>query len=131
MGTIFVIYFSSIIFLGFLTIILYIFFYIRYTNDIVELLRKEGFLELSNKISQLISTGGRIPFRGSLEAVQLSKAWKEFIKLKISNDLGKLYKLQCFYKILRLTLIIYGILFSIPFIILIIIIVNYFIKKYL
>jgi hypothetical protein len=129
MGTIFVIYFSSIVFLGFLIIILYIFFYIRYTNDIVELLKKKGFLELSNKISQLISTGGRIPFRGSLEAASLGKAWNEFIKLKISNDSGKLYKLQYFYKILRLTLIIYGILFSVPFIILIIIIVNYFIKK--
>jgi hypothetical protein len=131
MGTIIVIYFSSIIILGFLTIIFYIFFHIKYTNNIVELLKENGFLELSNRISQIISTGGRIPFKGSLEAVPLSKAWNEFIKLKISNDSGKLYKLQYFYKILRLILIIHGILFSIPFIILIIIIVNYIIKKYI
>jgi hypothetical protein len=131
MSTIIVIYFSSIIFLGFLTIILYIFFHIKYTNDIIELLKEKGFLELSNKISQLISTGGKMPFKGSLEAVPLGKAWNEFIKIKISNDSGKLYKLQYFYRILRLTIIINGILFSIPFIILIIIIVNYFIKKYL
>jgi len=126
MGTIIVIYFSSIISLGFLTIILYIFFHIKYTNDIIELLKKKGFPELSNKINQLISTGGRIPFRGSLEALSLNKAWNEFIKLKISKDSWKLYKLQYFYKILRLTLIIFGILFSIP---LIIIIVYFFIKR--
>jgi hypothetical protein len=129
MGTIIVIYFSSIIIFSFLIIILYIFFHIKYTNDIVELLKEKGFLELSNKISQLISKGGRIPFKGSLEAVPLSKAWNEFIKLNISNDSGKLYKLQYFYKILRLILLIYGILFSIPFIILTIIIINHFIKK--
>ena len=131
MSTIIVIYFSSIIFLGFLTFILYIFFHLKYTNDIIELLKNKGFLELSNKISQLISTGGKMPSKGSLEAVPLSKAWNEFIKIKISNNSGKLYKLQYFYRILRLTIIINGILFSIPFITLIIIIVNYFIKNYL
>jgi hypothetical protein len=115
MGTFFVVYFSSIIILGFIFLGSYIFFHIKYSYVIIDLLKENGFIELSNKMSQLISTGGRLPAKSSLEAKPLSKAWNEFIKLKITKDSGKLYKLQYFYKTLRLTLIIYAIIFSIPF----------------
>jgi hypothetical protein len=120
MDTVIVIYFPTIIILVFLIMFLYIFFYNKYTGDIIDLLKIYGFYELSNKINQLISTGGKMPFKGSLEARPLGKAWKEFIQLKISKDSGKLYKLQYFYKILRLTFIITGVLFSIPHIFLVI-----------
>lgn len=120
--TVIEIYFPSIIIIGLLIMFLYIFFYNKYTGDVIDLLKKHGFFELSNKINQLTSTGGKMPFKGSLEAKPLSKAWKEFIQLKISKDSWKLYKIQYFYKILRLSLIIFSFLFSIPFVILIIII---------
>jgi hypothetical protein len=119
MEMIFNIFFIVIIF-GFIIIFSYIFFYYKFSNDIIDLLKRYGFSELSNRMKEIISTGGKMPFKGSLEAKPWSKAWEEFSKLKINKSSGKLYKLQCFYNVMYLSLILNCILLLIPILILVI-----------
>ncbi|MDR2716652.1 MAG: hypothetical protein LBB89_01105 [Treponema sp.] len=111
---------SIIIIYSFINLFSFIYFYYKFSNDIIDLLKRQGFSELSNRMKELISTGGKFPLKGSLEAKSLNKAWQEFIKLKINKSSGKLYKLQCFYKFMHLSLILNGILFLIPILILVI-----------
>lgn len=113
MNELILIYLFSVIIIGIIISVLFIFFYYKFTNDIIVLLKEQGFIDLSNKMSQLISTGGKMPFMGSLEAKPLSKAWNEFIRLKIPKASKKLYKLHFFYKSLILAIIIIFILFFI------------------
>jgi hypothetical protein len=110
----------TIIIYGFINLFSFIFFYYKFSNDIIDLLKIQGFSELLNRMKELISIGGKMPFKGSLEAKLLNKTWQEFIKLKINKSSGKLYKLQCFYKVMYLSLILNGILFLIPILILVI-----------
>jgi len=125
MDSIIFVYFTVLIVFGFILIFIYIFYHYKYTGDIIDLLKNQSFQELSNKINQLVLTGGKMPFKGTLEAKSFGKAWKEFAQLKVTKISGKLYKLQYFYKILRLFFIILAFSFIIPILILII---NTFIK---
>jgi hypothetical protein len=110
----------SVIIYGFINLFLFIFFYYKFSNEIIDLLKVQGFSELSNRMNELISTGGKFPFKGTLEARPLNKAWQEFIKLKINKSSGKLYRLQYFYKVMHLSLVLNCILFFIPILILVI-----------
>jgi hypothetical protein len=97
--------FYGIIFLGFLDFFLLVFFHLRLTDRVIELLRQEGFLELSSKLHRIIAVLGKFPIKGANDAVQFFRTWKEFYNLRISKRAPKLYILHCLYKTIHIIFI--------------------------
>ena len=114
-------YFYIVVFLGLSVLLSYFFFHLILTNKVIEQLDKEGYTELSGKLQHAITVSGKLPMKTAPGKKAFYNTWKEFRKLKISPERQKLYRLNLFYKIIYLSLIIFPIIMLLPIIIFIIV----------
>jgi hypothetical protein len=98
------VYFAVFIISGLVIFISYIFFHIKFTDEVIKRLSEEGFCELSEKLRQIILITGKFPLKGISEQKILFDAWREFSHARICKNMGKIYKIQWAYRIICILL---------------------------
>ena len=88
----------------------------KLTDNVIDLLKKEGFDSMSNKLRKTILHFGKFPVQGTENIKLFFKAWKEFKNLKIPKEMKKLCGLQLLYRAINIILAIDLIAVSLPII---------------
>jgi len=95
------------------------FLYLKYTEEIIRLLKKAGYFELSKRMRNVVNILGKLPPRGGTSIKKEHyRVWKEFRQLEIKKDAGKIFFLQKAFKLSHSLFMIVVCIFIIPFIIL-------------